>query len=73
MVSLPAGEPIFAYAADELRIVASNTKLVTTAAALDRLGPGYFFETGLFLEGKIVGHRLVGNLAVQGGGDPNIS
>jgi len=73
VVSLPDGEPIFAYAADKLRIVASNAKLVTTAAALDRLGPGYFFETGLFLEGKIVGHRLVGNLAVQGGGDPNIS
>ncbi len=73
VVSLPDGEPVFSYAQDEPRIVASNTKLVTTAAALDRLGPGYFFETGLFLEGRIIGRRLIGNLAVQGGGDPNIS
>jgi len=73
VVSLPDGEPVFSHAANEPRIVASNAKLVTTAAALDRLGPGYFFETGLFLEGKILGRRLVGNLAVQGGGDPNIS
>ncbi len=73
VVSLPDGEAVFGHAAEEPRIVASNAKLVTTAAALDRLGPGYFFETGLFLEGEIVGRRLVGNLAVQGGGDPNIS
>ena len=71
--SLPDGEEVFAYNADTPRIVASNAKLVTTAAALDRLGPGFFFETKLLLEGRIVGNRLVGNLAVQGGGDPNIS
>jgi D-alanyl-D-alanine carboxypeptidase/D-alanyl-D-alanine-endopeptidase (penicillin-binding protein 4) len=73
VVSLPDGESVFGQAAGEPRIVASNAKLVTTAAALDRLGPGYFFETGLLLEGQIVGRRLVGNLAVLGGGDPNIS
>ncbi|MFQ5528420.1 MAG: D-alanyl-D-alanine carboxypeptidase/D-alanyl-D-alanine-endopeptidase [Thermoanaerobaculia bacterium] len=73
IVSLPDGEPVYAFAPETPRIIASNTKLVTTAAALDRLGPGYFFETAVFIEGKHLGKRLVGNLAIRGGGDPNIS
>lgn len=73
VVSLPEGEAVYSYAADRPRIIASNTKLVTTAAALDRLGPGHFLETAVFIEGKHVGKTLIGNLAVRGGGDPNIS
>ena len=73
VVSLPDGEEVFDYAAGRPRIIASNTKLVTTATALDRLGPGHFFETAVFIEGEHIGRRLVGNLAIRGGGDPNIS
>ncbi len=73
VVDLLNGEEVFSHAADELRIVASNTKLVTTAAALDRLGPGYFFETELAVRGWLLEEWLEGDLGIVGGGDPNIS
>lgn len=70
---LAAGESVYEYYADEPRILASNTKLFTSAAALDRLGPGYLFETEVFTRGEVVDGVLEGDLAVVGGGDPNIS
>jgi len=66
-------ETIFELRPDESRIIASNTKLFTTAAALDRLGPGFFFETNVLMRGSLRAGRLDGDLAVVGGGDPNIS
>ncbi|HSG40922.1 MAG TPA: D-alanyl-D-alanine carboxypeptidase, partial [Thermoanaerobaculia bacterium] len=47
VVEIDTGETVYAYNADEQLILASNQKLFTTAAALDALGPGYFFETRL--------------------------
>ena len=41
---------------------ASNLKLVTTAAALERLGPDFKFRTGLYLRGQ--------DLVLIGDGDP---
>ncbi len=41
----PAGEEVVAYRADQPRAPASNTKLLTTAIALDRLGPAYRART----------------------------
>jgi len=70
---LADGETVYSYRADELRIVASNTKLATTAAALDRLGPGFFFETEVLVRGRVAGGVLDGELAVVGGGDPHLS
>ncbi len=73
VVELDAGETVYSWSADEPRIVASNTKLFTTAAALDALGPGYFFETRLLARGRVAGGVLLGDLGVVGGGDPSIS
>ncbi|MCG8457174.1 MAG: D-alanyl-D-alanine carboxypeptidase/D-alanyl-D-alanine-endopeptidase, partial [Holophagales bacterium] len=73
VAEVDSGREIYSYNADDLRIVASNTKLVTTAAALDRLGPGFFFETPVYLRGETVGGVLRGDLAVVGRGDPNFS
>lgn len=73
VVDLAAAAPVYGYDADEPRILASNTKLFTTAAALDRLGPGYMFETRVLTRGETVAGRLDGDLAVVGAGDPNIS
>ncbi len=64
---------MYEFEADEARILASNTKLFTTATALDTLGPGYFFETNVMMRGRLHGDVLEGDLAVIGGGDPNIS
>ena len=73
VVEMASGDTVFEKSADDLKIIASNTKLFTTAAALDRLGPGFFFETDLLLKGRQSGSTLRGNLAIVGGGDPNIS
>jgi D-alanyl-D-alanine carboxypeptidase/D-alanyl-D-alanine-endopeptidase (penicillin-binding protein 4) len=50
---------------------ASTLKLVTTAAALQLLGPEAHFETDLEYDG-VIDHQknLCGNLYIRGGGDP---
>ena len=69
-----AGErTVYEHDADQLRILASNTKLLTTAAALVELGPEHAFETRVMTRGAVEGDALQGDLAVFGGGDPNIS
>jgi serine-type D-Ala-D-Ala carboxypeptidase/endopeptidase (penicillin-binding protein 4) len=73
IVEVDTGETVYAYSPDDPRIVASNAKLFTTAAALDALGPGYFFETRLLLRGTVGGGVLRGDLGVVGAGDPQIS
>lgn len=52
---------------------ASNAKLVTTALALDRLGPQYRFETRLRATGERVGRCLRGDLMLTGRGAPDLS
>jgi D-alanyl-D-alanine carboxypeptidase/D-alanyl-D-alanine-endopeptidase (penicillin-binding protein 4) len=73
VVDVASGQEVFTYNADDPRVTASNTKLFTTAAALDALGPDYFFETRLMMRGQLAGGVLTGDLGVVGGGDPNIS
>ncbi|HEX2643312.1 MAG TPA: D-alanyl-D-alanine carboxypeptidase, partial [Thermoanaerobaculia bacterium] len=73
IVELDSGQTVYAYNADEPRVIASNTKLFTTAAALDALGPGAFFETRLVMRGRLEDDTLRGDLGVVGGGDPAIS
>jgi serine-type D-Ala-D-Ala carboxypeptidase/endopeptidase (penicillin-binding protein 4) len=58
-------------ASDERRLVnpASNTKVLTAAAVLDRMGPDYRFTTGLFGQVK---DGVVGALVLRGNGDPSL-
>jgi D-alanyl-D-alanine carboxypeptidase/D-alanyl-D-alanine-endopeptidase (penicillin-binding protein 4) len=58
---------LFAHQSNQPFIPASNLKLLTTAAALDRLGPDYRFRTRLFV--KPTGETTA-NVLVVGGGDP---
>jgi D-alanyl-D-alanine carboxypeptidase/D-alanyl-D-alanine-endopeptidase (penicillin-binding protein 4) len=75
VVIAPVGQPpILSKNADTDLILASTTKLFTTAAALDRLGPDYRFRTSLLQEGELLPDgTLAGRLVVRGGGDPAIS
>lgn len=73
VVEMDTGETVYDFNADKPRVIASNTKLFTTAAALDAFGPGYFFETRFVLRGKVRNGVLEGDLGVVGGGDPHIS
>ena len=73
VTDLSSGTTVYSYKADTPRIAASNTKLVTTATALDALGPSWFFETPLLLRGTVRDGVLHGDLAVIGSGDPTFS
>jgi D-alanyl-D-alanine carboxypeptidase/D-alanyl-D-alanine-endopeptidase (penicillin-binding protein 4) len=73
VVDIDTGETVYAYQPDVPRVLASNTKLFTTSAALDALGPGFFFETRLLSRGEVRGDTLAGDLGVIGGGDPHLS
>jgi serine-type D-Ala-D-Ala carboxypeptidase/endopeptidase (penicillin-binding protein 4) len=64
---------LFAHNARRGRILASNQKLFTTAAALDRFGPAHRFRTAVYLRGERKGTNgrvLDGHLIIRGDGDP---
>jgi D-alanyl-D-alanine carboxypeptidase/D-alanyl-D-alanine-endopeptidase (penicillin-binding protein 4) len=73
IVDLDSGDTVYAYNPDEPRVIASNSKLFTTAAILDALGPGYTFDTRFVLHGQVRDGVLNGPLGVVGSGDPQIS
>ena len=49
---------------------ASAMKLVTTAAALQLLGPQHRWHTQALVHGQVQGNTLDGDLILKGGGDP---
>src|SRR4026209_1933191 len=68
IVDLDTGESVYGYNPDEPRVIASNTKLFTTAAILDALGPGYTFETRFLMHGPVRDGVLDGPVGVVGSG-----
>lgn len=72
VADLRTGAVLFSEQADRNLIPASNVKLSTSAAALDRLGPGYRYRTHLYADGPVRDGVLKGNLIVRGTGDPTI-
>lgn len=67
---LTTGEDLFSVAPERSLISASLMKIVTTATALEVLGPDYQFTTRFWIDGAINNGTLEGNLIVEGGGDP---
>lgn len=64
---------LYERGADAALIVASNNKLMTTAAALATLGAEFEFETRLYARGSIgADGALHGDLVVRGDGDPDV-
>jgi len=74
VISCESGEVLYRHEAERNRQVASNIKLLTTAVAIERLGPDYRFTTSLLIDGLVdsVGH-LNGNLIVRTSGDPSLA
>src|SRR6266436_6122602 len=52
VASLDSGRVLFEHNADKLLRPASNMKLYTVAAALDRLGPDYHFVTSVYARAR---------------------
>ena len=73
VVSLDHGDTLYAVDPDKPLAPASNIKLITTAAALETLGPEYRFVTYLMTNGEVEDGVLHGDLILYGTGDPGIS
>jgi len=74
VASLDTGRTLFEASADKLLRPASNMKLYTVAAALDRLTPDYRFTTSVYaLERPEKNGTIKGDLIIYGRGDPSIA
>jgi len=64
---------LYALNPSKLVMPGSNMKLLTLAAAVDRLGWDYRFETRFVASAPVDSGVLRGDLFIIGGGDPSIS
>lgn len=67
------GSILEGYNYDKLIRPASNLKLLTSAAILSTLGPGYTFQTNMYGIGYQEGRTWRGDIVIRGTGDPSIS
>ena len=74
VVDAESGATLYEKNADDYFLPASNMKLLTTALALDTLGPEYRFRTTVETNGTLAPDgKLSGDLILVGRGDPNLS
>jgi D-alanyl-D-alanine carboxypeptidase/D-alanyl-D-alanine-endopeptidase (penicillin-binding protein 4) len=66
------GRKIVDINAKTMMLPASNIKMISTGAAIHKLGPDYRFETAIGHDGVIEDGVLKGNLYIIGGGDPTL-
>lgn len=69
----PGGRDWIVHNASDAMSPASVMKLVTTFAALDRLGPAFTWHTPVFVDGPVSEGVLHGSLYIRGGGDPSLT
>jgi D-alanyl-D-alanine carboxypeptidase/D-alanyl-D-alanine-endopeptidase (penicillin-binding protein 4) len=70
VAEVASGRILAAAGEDQALNPASNTKLLTTVVALDKLGPDYRFTTGLYGE---IREGSVDALVLRGDGDPSLT
>src|SRR5438093_12132554 len=66
------GDTLYSRDAGKLFVPASNMKIVTSAVALDALGPDFRFATPFVYRGELRSGVLRGDLLVVGRGEPTI-
>jgi D-alanyl-D-alanine carboxypeptidase/D-alanyl-D-alanine-endopeptidase (penicillin-binding protein 4) len=67
------GSPVLQLNARDAVNPASLTKLLTTYAALELLGPAWTWRTGVWLDGPVKDGVLDGALVIRGSGDPTLT
>lgn len=70
VADIATNETLVELNGDTPRTPASTIKVLTTAAALDMLGPAYTWKTHAFIDGKLSRGVLDGDLILVGEGDP---
>ncbi len=73
VIRLSDGATLYSRFSKELFQPASNLKLFTTAAALEKLGPDFVFRTTVESSTAPDAEGRVGDLVLVGRGDPNLS
>jgi D-alanyl-D-alanine carboxypeptidase/D-alanyl-D-alanine-endopeptidase (penicillin-binding protein 4) len=70
-IDLKSGDTLIDFNSDKSLVAASTQKLLTSAAALEILGPDRTFKTTLEYDGIITNDGVLkGNIIIRGGGDP---
>ncbi len=72
VVERESGKLLYERDANHLFIPASNMKMFTTAAALEKLGPDYIFHTTVESDAAPDAQGRVWDLYLVGRGDPNL-
>ncbi|RME73457.1 MAG: D-alanyl-D-alanine carboxypeptidase/D-alanyl-D-alanine-endopeptidase, partial [Planctomycetota bacterium] len=72
VAELGSGRERYAHDADRPLRLASNTKLLTVWAALELLGAEHPLRTTLYRRGTLAGQVLLGDLVLEGRGDPTL-
>ncbi len=72
LIEADSGHTVLAARQHQPRNPASLMKLLTTAAALDRLGPAFSWATPVWLNGPVQAGVLEGSLHNKGSGDPKL-
>lgn len=70
--NIKTGETLISQNGEKAMISASLMKLVTTAAALEQLGPDFHYSTRFYVSGPVENGILQGNLIIEGSGDPTL-
>ncbi len=74
IVSLDRNEVLYEKNSHKLFHPASNMKIITTAAALKKLGVNFKFKTEVLVDTPgIADGKIAGNLYLKGGGDPDLT
>ena len=72
-IDIESGLSVYEYNPNKLMIPASTLKIITSAAALEMLGPDYRFKTQIGYIGELrENNELNGDLVIIGGGDPTL-
>ncbi len=72
VLDLDGGRPLLQWQPRRPLNPASLAKLATTAAALERLGPAFQWQTPVWLQGGLRDGVLDGSLHIRGSGDPRL-
>jgi D-alanyl-D-alanine carboxypeptidase/D-alanyl-D-alanine-endopeptidase (penicillin-binding protein 4) len=74
VASLETNRVLYETNADKLMVPASNMKMYTVAAALDRLSPDFRFKTSVYAASRPnASGEIAGDLIIYGRGDPSFA
>ncbi|MCM1368883.1 MAG: D-alanyl-D-alanine carboxypeptidase/D-alanyl-D-alanine-endopeptidase [Candidatus Amulumruptor caecigallinarius] len=73
VVDLKTGRTLQSLNEETPLIPASIMKCVTTATLLEKTGPAYRYNTGVYITGKVRNRVLEGDILVEASGDPSLN